>query len=223
MSCDTFKESLKLLNSDNWPCLSIEEKVTVLQNVENEVAVQSGRQSCKVNAIPIDSSHSIELGRYNVASKNIEINSNQLKHGSKYGDNYAEHLDTILHEGRHAYQDQAVNGLIQHNNPSEVEEWKENMKPGHYIHYNQNPRGYFNQPIEKDARSFAEKMSEIIEKQKATINKDNLKAQYTEAQKTIVDVEAKRKDYILQRQHNDRDIISSYNKADRLTNSSLKR
>lgn len=226
MSGYCFKESLKLLNSDKWPSLSVEEKVAVLQSVENEMAVQSERHPCSVNAIPIDSKDDkyIEFGNYSFLSKNININSNQLEHGSKYGDNYGEHLDTILHEGRHAYQDQAVNELIQHNNLSEVEKWRENMKPEHYIEYEQNPKAYFHQPIEKDAFSFASNMAEEIEKQKAALNKDNLKSQYTEAQKAMVDAEAKRKDYILQQQNIDGQTKSKFGcKNDRLTNSSRKR
>lgn len=67
-----------------------------------------------------------------------------------------EVLDTIVHELRHAVQHKAVE------RPGfwDVEEerrlaWANNMAPGNYIGANTNIRAYANQPIEKDAVTFA--------------------------------------------------------------------
>lgn len=162
-----YEESIKELNDSRWVTLSVDDKVSVLQSVENEMAKRSQRFPCDISAKKIESSsNSIVLGSYSPSSKEITLNSEQLDNGSKYGKEFAIHLNTILHEGRHAYQDQAVNGIVKYDNNEELEKWKDNMKPGHYITYRENPRGYYNQPIERDARTFADEMTEKVKNEK---------------------------------------------------------
>lgn len=166
----SYQDSLKYLNNEQWKTLNVDEKINVLQVVENEMANRSQRLPCEISAEPMPSSdNSIQLGGYSPASKDISLNSEQLMAGSKYGNDYSVHLDTTLHEGRHAYQDQAVTGIVQHSDKAELEAWRDNMKPGHYIDYEQNPRRYFSQPIEQDARAFAAKQSQQVELDKNRI------------------------------------------------------
>lgn len=65
-------------------------------------------------------------------------------------------LDTIFHEGRHAFQRAAMNNPKAYGISEETAEaWRNNQPPNNYIRYEQDPIGYAEQPIEKDAFSFA--------------------------------------------------------------------
>lgn len=171
---DDYNSVLQSLTDENWNSLNVYEKLNVLQAVENEVAVREGRQPCQVSGEFIPSSNDgITLGYYSQLTRDITINTEQLAPQSKYGSDYRVHLDTILHEGRHAYQHQVVLGEIEHADPQAVQAWTDNMAPGHYITYERNPRGYYSQPIERDARDFArDKAITIEQKKEVALNSD---------------------------------------------------
>lgn len=163
----SYNDALKCLSTEEWNKLSVQEKLDALQSVENEVAAREGRAPCKVQGQYIQSdSRGTTLGYYSRADRTITINTEQLDSNSKYGNDYKVHLDTVLHEGRHAYQHQAVRGEIKHENSEELAAWTDNMQPGHYITFEKNPRGYFSQPIEQDARSYAKSAMVGIENDK---------------------------------------------------------
>lgn len=192
----SYKESLKLLNNENWAKLSVEKKVEVLQAVEREMAIREKRFPCQVTAESIKSDNGVCLGLYSPSSKDIKINADQLSRDSKYGNDYSTHLDTVLHEGRHAYQDQVVNGYVRHEDSKKVMAWRENMKDGNYIRYEQNPRAYFNQPIEKDAREFAAKTTLKVEEEKVQLQREKLTNQYENHKITNSSLEEKRQRYL---------------------------
>lgn len=172
-----FKECLGYLNDDRWKQCSIEQKIEVLSGIEQEIAMREKRLPCSLKPYR-DITHidgSISLGQYDRITKDISINIVQLERGSEYGDNYRVHLDTILHEGRHAYQDQAVLGYVDEKNIELVRQWKENMKPGHYISPKQNYLRYYMQPIEADAREYAIRLCQQIEMEKAYITLDYIR------------------------------------------------
>lgn len=163
----SYNDALQSLSSEEWNKLSVQEKLDTLQAVENEVAVREGRAPCKVQGQYIQSdSRGTTLGYYSRTDRTITINTEQLDSRSKYGNDYKVHLDTVLHEGRHAYQHQAVRGEIKHENSEELAAWTDNMQPGHYVTFEKNPRGYFSQPIEQDARSYAKSAMVGIENDK---------------------------------------------------------
>ena len=71
-------------------------------------------------------------------------------------DNRMDAIDTIFHEGRHAFQHAAANNPTAYSIDRDTAiRWKNNFFPN-YIRYERNPAGYFSQPIEVDAREFAE-------------------------------------------------------------------
>ena len=174
-----YNDALQSLSTEKWNQLSVQEKLDALQAVENEVASREGRAPCKVQGQYIQSDgRGITLGYYSRTDRTITINTEQLESSSKYGNDYKVHLDTVLHEGRHAYQHQAVIGEINHDNKEELIAWTDNMQPGHYITYEKNPRGYFSQPIEQDARGFAQSTMVGVEKDKALLREQTKQAGY---------------------------------------------
>lgn len=164
----TYQESL-LLTGSEWTSLSDDKKIEVLQAIENHMAYESNRVSAPVEGRFLHTgSDGIVLGSYDPRSGRIYINVSQFDSEAMYGKDSSTLVTTCLHEGRHAYQHQVANGTVHHDNPNEAAAWRENLKDGNYISFEENPRGYYEQPVEVDAREFAasrykEMMSERIQ------------------------------------------------------------
>lgn len=131
-----------------WEGLGENERLSTLQNIENQMAGIQERDNVPVIADANLADN--EFGGYN--GSEIRINQNHLM-----GDQPADEMvDTIVHEGRHAYQDYAVNnpGVIKDNEV--VNQFEENMQPGNYLTANEyGQSAYKNQPIEADAFNYA--------------------------------------------------------------------
>ena len=151
----TYQESLLLTRSE-WTSLSDDKKIEVLQTIENHIAYESDRISVPIEGRFLHTgSDGIVLGSYDPHRGRIYINVSQFDPGSMYGKDSSTLITACLHEGRHAYQHQVVNGIVQHDDPIEAAAWRENLKDGNYISFEKNPRGYYEQPVEADAREFA--------------------------------------------------------------------
>lgn len=67
-----------------------------------------------------------------------------------------ETLDTIIHELRHAVQHRSIEqGGFWNIDDERRSAWANNMCPGNYIRPEVDMRGYANQPLERDASTFA--------------------------------------------------------------------
>ena len=87
---------------------------------------------------------------FNIALLMIDKDDKNFEHIAR------ETLDTIIHELRHAVQHRAANEPGFWNVSDERRQaWAINMTPGHYIRPEVNMRAYANQPVEKDAVTFA--------------------------------------------------------------------
>jgi hypothetical protein len=134
------------IQSDAWQELEPGERLEALQEVENRMAELQGREPLTIRTEPMESG---SFGYYD--GQSITVNENDLA-GTEMP--VHEFVDTVVHEGRHAYQDHAIS------NPGTVDEgvasaWAENMKPGNYLtaeEYGQ--EAYANQPIEADAWNY---------------------------------------------------------------------
>ena len=170
----TYEQCLGL-TCDKWIELDDSQKIEVLQTIENQMAIEAGRAACPVVGRWLYSGEDgIVLGSYSRDSQTIYINASQFDPDSKYGQSPDRIITTCIHEGRHAYQNQVVNGIVEHDNPGEAEIWKENLSDDGYISYQENPVAYYMQPVETDARSFAEhRMSMLQEERSAFLHKDS--------------------------------------------------
>ncbi len=170
-----YQESL-LLTGDAWNYLSDEKKIEVLQTIENHMAFEANRMSVPVEGKFLHTgSDGIVLGSYDTDARRIYINTSQFDQNSMYGKDSSSLVTTCLHEGRHAYQHQVANGLVHHDDPNESEAWRENLRDGNYISFRENPRGYYEQPVEVDAREFATKRYEelVNERMQAEMHQPN--------------------------------------------------
>lgn len=151
-----YDENLRLTGTA-WNNLDENKKVEVLQIIENHVAYETGRIACPVKSkFLYTGMGGVVLGVYDSKNRIIYVNSSQFDAESMYGKTSEALVTACLHEGRHAYQHQAVEGIILHGDTDEVEIWRENLKEGNYITFNENPKAYYNQPVETDARTYAE-------------------------------------------------------------------
>jgi len=139
------------IQPENWGSLEQGERLSTLQNVESQMAELQQREAFPVVADNTMSEN--EFGGFN--GSEIRINQNHMM-----GDQPVEEMvDTVVHEGRHAFQDYAVNnpGVVSDN--AVVNQWGDNLQPGNYLNANEyGQAAYENQPIEADAFSYAEQI-----------------------------------------------------------------
>ncbi|WP_018669142.1 hypothetical protein [Bacteroides gallinarum] len=153
---DVFSEC-KELRYENWQSLELSEKVEVLNDLEQEIAEIEHRQACPIRALDMPSH---QFGGYSPDSKTININASYIESSGYDRNMFREVLDTLVHEGRHAYQDYNVNVCEIHPRHSEVASWAETMEGGKWGYHGDTStflglRLYEQQSIEIDARNFA--------------------------------------------------------------------
>lgn len=152
------------LKFENWKELDLHERVEVLNELECKFAEIEHRPACPIKSVPLgpitisEGRASGVMGRYRPESKDITINAELISATSPI--TIRETIDTLIHEGRHAYQDYNINVREVHPRHAEVESWTETMGDGKWEYWSDcstkiGLRLYEQQSIEIDARSFA--------------------------------------------------------------------
>ena len=140
--------NMEAFNTSNW--IKTADKEQALQNIENSYATQQGRPPCRIVATDMEDSRM--TGKYVNEEKVIYINKALLT--SQWEDRFNA-VDTVIHEGRHAYQHYAVEHPGFHPNEIEVTKWKEDFAC--YIKSDKAPPYMYRfQAVERDAFEFAE-------------------------------------------------------------------
>ena len=118
------------------------------------------------------------LGYQSAPEHKIVLNSIYV--GSSAPNIHKEVINTIIHEGRHAYQHYNVDVKCIHESGAEVETWRENFYDSQYQYYRSTGqrivipyndgslhdvdfRLYYYQPVEIDARNFADDVMKRLE------------------------------------------------------------
>jgi hypothetical protein len=133
-------------------------RLETLQRAENELADSQNRPRCVVSYFE-DENHN-NKGVFNTDDPGqIQINRSLLQENDPKAA-----LETVAHEGRHAYQFDCIKNPDKHIEATEqIPSWKANMPPeGTYISAARDFDGYWNQPIEVDARTFASSVTESL-------------------------------------------------------------
>ena len=133
------------LDQTSWQTLDGQQRLETLQGVENELAGVQGRPEVPVTAEEMPPG---TFGGFD--GSRIVVNDADLQSEMPVD----EHIDTIVHEGRHAYQQYAVEnpGLV--SDRQTVEAWADNSQ--NYLPaeiYGQEI--YASQPVEADAFAYA--------------------------------------------------------------------
>lgn len=139
------------LDYDSWHSMDVSERAEVLQNLENTISAIAHRPACQLNVSKMGDK---VCGYFDPDTKQLFINSDYLAQDSFAA--YKENLDTIIHEGRHAYQDYNMTSRIVHPREGEVQNWLINEhKLGYLEAQKYGMELYRTQPLEADAFAFA--------------------------------------------------------------------
>lgn len=161
-----YLDGVENLKYENWCNLTLDERTKLLNELEEKIASIEHRPPLKVN---VEKMKPNEFGYQCSTESRIALNSLYVG-----GDDVASHrkmIETIIHEGRHAYQHYNVDVKSIHESGSEVATWRENFYDSNYGYYsykgklvpiltnegikNADFRLYYYQPVEIDARNFA--------------------------------------------------------------------
>lgn len=136
---------------EEWERMTPRQRLEAMQKVENTIAEIAHRPACEVRCESMETNY---LGYYDHLSKTITLNSRYLE---KDIYSYRETFDTIVHEGRHAYQDYNLTERQIHTSPGDLTNWRINHnKYGYQSSQVFGMKLYWMQPVEADARKFAE-------------------------------------------------------------------
>lgn len=152
-----YLNGMEELNPLHWSGLSVEQRVDILNSIDEKIAGITKRTPCRIE--PAD----LEENCYGKAFPDGRIHINQRLINDGSGTGLSKCIETLLHEGRHAYQDYNMDVRIVEQNSERVESWKlnreigyENGKSGFFDYRNMRFKRYLAQPVEVDARVFAE-------------------------------------------------------------------
>ena len=169
-------EKMDEIKYENWSKLTLAQKTEVLNKIEQTIAVIEHRPALKVE---IELMKPKTLGYQCAAEHKIALNS--LYVGKDSPEMHKEVIDTIIHEGRHAYQHYNTDVKVIHESMGEVMSWYENFYDAKYKYYQSGYqkvvipyrdgtmhdvdfRLYYYQPVEIDARNFT---TDVINKLQA--------------------------------------------------------
>lgn len=157
-------ENMENLQFSKWEKLPLEKRLDVLNELEEKIADIACRTPCFVN-VDYEMESNV-LGGYSMESKDITLNADFVM-SNNFAD-FKELLDTVVHEGRHAYQDYNLNECEVHPRHSEVESWRDTCGGGKWTYWNDTSswlgqRLYEQQSIEIDARNFAADVIDRLE------------------------------------------------------------
>lgn len=139
------------IRPERWESANSEERLGALNEVEQRMAEHQGRPAVEVR---IQEAGGGSFGFYDHDGKRIFVGSYALAHAGAQ-----ENVDTIVHEGRHAYQYHAVEHPGFHPDENEVAAWRENLKPENYVRFEEDPELYANQPVERDAWAYGRRIA----------------------------------------------------------------
>lgn len=162
-----YLESVEELKFDKWVTLSLEQKAKLLNEIEQNIASIEHRPALRVE---LEEMEPRSFGYQDENNHKIVLNSRMV--GLNSVPMHREVIDTIVHEGRHAYQHYNVDVKCIHESAAEVSTWRENFYDPEYKYYqstgqkimiryndgsvhNIDFRLYYQQPVETDARNFA--------------------------------------------------------------------
>ena len=140
------------LRFENWQSLSSTERHQVLSYAECKIAEIEHRESCNIEIKELPKNH---YGYYSPTDKSITLNAIYIN--ARDFNSYKDTLDTLIHEGRHAYQDYNMTQREVHPRGGDVTNWKWNEYEIGYQNVElYGFKTYAMQPVETDARAFAE-------------------------------------------------------------------
>ncbi len=154
-------EGLRLAD---WKNLLLSDRVELLNNLEHKIAEIEHRPPCPIEVKDLgeikENAGALQghMGYHETTfwgGEKIVINSELVR--SNEFSFYNEVLDTVIHEGRHSYQTYNLEQRETHTSKGDLTNWHVNMdKYGYQNAQLWGFKSYWMQPVEADARKFAE-------------------------------------------------------------------
>lgn len=137
-----------------WQSLETGERLQTLQNIEDRMAAIQERPAVPISAQEMDAG---TFGGWSANDQTIRVNAAHLESDM----HVSEFIDTIVHEGRHAFQDYAIQNPGTVSDVDIVNAWAENRMPGNYLNAEEYGQElYMAQPLEADAWNFAGRVTD---------------------------------------------------------------
>lgn len=141
-------EGIEGLQFDKWRDMTMDERLDTINELEQTVSDIAHRPSCPVELREMGDK---TAGFYNYETKTLVINSSYIESSSP--ESFSETIKTVIHEGRHAYQDYNINEREVHAKEYEIAAWKNNWN--YYLDAERfGFEKYAKQPVEADAFAF---------------------------------------------------------------------
>ena len=145
-----YMQAVRSTDETIWGSLSTTQRQSVLQTLENRIAFNEGRNARNVVLENMDPGY---YGYYNHSDPaNIHLSYSGI-------DDVNDALDTLYHEGRHAYQWDCIEGDSGFPPPI-LDQFRDGFR--NYISPEENFNAYCNNFTEKDACSFAQQQSKLL-------------------------------------------------------------
>jgi hypothetical protein len=151
MAADPDLSNIKRLQQDEWAKAAPAEREQALQETENQLAASQNRPACNLVYFDADKSN---CGAYSPRTPDrINLNRHYLE-----SDDPRDAVNTVAHEGRHAYQHRCIMDADAHpeTDPKQIAEWRHNFS--NYKSAASDYDAYRNQPIEADAFAYGDRV-----------------------------------------------------------------
>ena len=145
---DETREILTAFKQSNWEKLTLQEKMQVSERLRDSIANDLRIQD-KPKLDYYNSADPSDFGGYSASANTIYINLYNMG-------NAAETADTIAHESRHCWQHERA----EHPQTEQDYRFKENFE--NYVSPELFFDEYYAQPVERDAREYAEQVKNLI-------------------------------------------------------------
>jgi len=143
-----------------WMFWSEQMRSDFLEKIYGEIAQKYGLQNASLVIEDLPDDNGDLMGQFSRESNQIQIDQDNFK-----GMDGAEVVDTLFHETFHQIQWQAIQNYETNGEQAvfpegitleDVKSWQENWQDGNYINGQDDFEGYYKQPLERDAREYAE-------------------------------------------------------------------
>lgn len=153
-----YLEGIDEIKYENWEKLSLDERLNVMQDIENKAAEIGGRIPLQVRGVQLGNPQGqlFSAGRMVWENQSLEMNVDLLNQDSMQALNTC--LDTVLHEGRHAYQWSNMMVRRTERSNEKFNAWCMNLNTGYLPCEQFGFERYSMQPVELDARLFSEEV-----------------------------------------------------------------
>ena len=182
---DNSYDFLDSFNRENWSNSSYQDRMNAYQSLEHCMAKEQGRAERQVVFEDFSKTHPDAVGYYSKNDDKLHMDIGYLN-GSK---NPYDGMDTVIHEGRHAYQHDCINGFAQPDSKLQpnMQGIKENDLDDNYYSGGGN---YFYQPLEYDAHTYANNVMNRPEF-KEHLSNDEHYNKYCRAQEKYIDAKSR--------------------------------